>query len=242
MVLEGANSSFGGVAAVYTGRDKLVVDVFGVEEGFECCGTFVVETVQLGAQTGSEEAGVKDSERLENASAGAAFHWLNEDTITVVIVYDKYVVVSSAGGDDKSASLIGMNLTGGGVADSCETVMRPGVVWIACGEDNVIAVDVDEGRGGCGVRRPQGFGRLLIFAGLIKVAFDHSNGLWWIFAKSFCGEALEVRHQVTAIEGCLKCRERRRKITRRVQMVGGRGCGYSSETVLGWWSGRVDEG
>ncbi len=53
----------------------------------------------------------------------------------MVIIHNKDLVVTRARCNDKSTSLIGMNLASGGIADSREAVMGAGGFGIAVGKD-----------------------------------------------------------------------------------------------------------
>jgi len=46
VVLEGADGTFGGIAAMDMGRDQLKVNLLGSKEVLENCGGFVVETLE----------------------------------------------------------------------------------------------------------------------------------------------------------------------------------------------------
>lgn len=47
VILESLNCSFGGVALVNSWWDKLIIDLFGLHELFECVGAFVVKSLQF---------------------------------------------------------------------------------------------------------------------------------------------------------------------------------------------------
>ena len=118
VVFERANCTFSGVAPMDTWRHELVVDLFGAEERFKRSGAFVVETLQERSQAGSDEPCVEDGEGLEDTGAGATFHWLHKNTVTVVIIHDKDIVVAGTGRNNEAPRLVGMDLPGGGIADS----------------------------------------------------------------------------------------------------------------------------
>jgi hypothetical protein len=66
MVFERAYSTFSGVAAMQSGRNELVVNVFGDEVGLEHRQqTLVVQTLELWAQTGGDKSSVEDCERMQ---------------------------------------------------------------------------------------------------------------------------------------------------------------------------------
>jgi hypothetical protein len=58
MVLYGSDGSFGSIAAVEARRHKLVVNLFALHEVFEHIRTLVVESLELGLQSGTDEAGM----------------------------------------------------------------------------------------------------------------------------------------------------------------------------------------
>ena len=73
-------------------------------------------------------------ERRENAWTGATAHGFNQDAVTVVVVYDKNVIVARAGRDNEFAGLIGVDLSGGAVGDGSKTVVRACITGVADGE------------------------------------------------------------------------------------------------------------
>ena len=58
VIFECTDGPLGGVPAMYTGRDELVVDVFSGEKLLEDTGAFVIETLELGAEASETEFGV----------------------------------------------------------------------------------------------------------------------------------------------------------------------------------------
>ena len=62
MILEGADGAFSGVATMDARRSKLEVDVFAAEEVLERFRALVVQALELGAVTGSAEAGMENFE------------------------------------------------------------------------------------------------------------------------------------------------------------------------------------
>ena len=101
----------------------MIVNVLGGEKHFKCRRAFVVEALEVGAETGGDKAGMEDFECTENALAGTIAHRLHEDAVAVVIVEDQDIIVSGTRCDNKAASLIGMNLPGGWFTDGSKTVM-----------------------------------------------------------------------------------------------------------------------
>ena len=89
----------------------------------------------------------------QDAWSGAAAHGFNKNAVTVVIVNDQDVVIAGTTGcNNKLASLIRMNLTGGWFEDSRETMMRTCVAGFAGWEQFVeelfgIPGDVGKRRG-----------------------------------------------------------------------------------------------
>jgi hypothetical protein len=81
-----------------------------------------------------DKACMDDFERVQDASAGTISHRFHEDTVAVVIVNDKNVIVAGTGSDDESARLIGMNLTDGGFTHGSVAMVRAMIVGIAGGK------------------------------------------------------------------------------------------------------------
>ena len=66
VIHECAYCTFSGVAAMQSGRNELVVNVFGDEVGLEHRQqTLVVQTLELWAQTGGDKSSVEDCERMQ---------------------------------------------------------------------------------------------------------------------------------------------------------------------------------
>ena len=63
----------------------------------------------------------------QDARAGAIAEWFNQDTVAVVIVEDKDVIVAAVGCDNKPACLVRMDLSRGRLSDGGETVMSANV-------------------------------------------------------------------------------------------------------------------
>ena len=86
VVFERANSTFGGVAPMKSRGDQLKVDVFVAKEFLEGGGAFVIESMELGAETGSKKSGMNYLEGTENAWTGATSHGFDQNTVAVVVV------------------------------------------------------------------------------------------------------------------------------------------------------------
>ena len=113
VVLKSANRALGRIATMDVGRHELKIDVFGAEKFLEDRRALIVEALELGAKSGFAELGVEGLEGIENRLGGPGLHWFGEDAIAVVVVEHKEAVVSIAGGRDKLASLISIDLTSG---------------------------------------------------------------------------------------------------------------------------------
>ena len=172
VILERANGSFGSVAAMNARRDELVVNFLVDDELFKDGRTFVVQSLEFGAQASSDETGVENFVSGQDARAGATAERLNNDAVAVVVVQHENVIVTGAGSHDESSSLVGMDLATGWFDDAGETLVSAFVSVVARGE----AVEVI-GDGGGVDSLVFWLGGLLIFAGLIHVSFDHGHGM-----------------------------------------------------------------
>ena len=78
MVFEGADGTFGGVAAVNVGWDQLVFDVFCFHEVFDQRGAFIVEEVHPWFASALDESFVGETEGSDMFCFGSIFHgyWL----------------------------------------------------------------------------------------------------------------------------------------------------------------------
>ncbi len=134
VVFERAHGTFDSVAAMKTWGNKLEVDGGVAQKGFERFGTLVVQSVELGSQSGREQPLVDDLESRQDAWPRSAAHWLHQNAVAVVIIHDQHVIVSRAGCDHKFTGLIRMNLSGGGFEDGGETSVRSSVVGLTGGK------------------------------------------------------------------------------------------------------------
>ena len=144
----------------------------------------------MGASVGREDLG-----------AGFGSHGLDVNVVAVKVVDDEHVAVAFGGGLDETTGEVGEYLAGGGgevgVDEVCAEsrgrggrrmeVVGAGVVgggdWRdGSGVGRVLGVDGDGVKGGriVGVFVGEAFGGLEVGALLVKVAFDHRDGWWWM--------------------------------------------------------------
>jgi hypothetical protein len=90
-------------------RCELVVDVGGVHELGEQEGTLVVEAMEAWAEASSDECVVDGLERAKNVSGMFGGHWYGMNGVAVV------VSIALAGCGWKTASLVGISATSGGL-------------------------------------------------------------------------------------------------------------------------------
>ena len=76
MVLEGADSAFGGIAAVHTWWNKLEVDFLLVHKVLQELGAFVVEALELGLESSLCQVCMQNLVGIENAFGSAVLERL----------------------------------------------------------------------------------------------------------------------------------------------------------------------
>jgi hypothetical protein len=135
VIFERADSTFSCIAPMHAWGHKLIVNFIVNEELFESNGAFVVESLELGAEPGSDKPCMQYFVPGQDAWAGTTAEGFDEYAITVIVVEDKDVVVAAVGRDDELASLISVDLASERWFDkSGETVMGASVGRVACRE------------------------------------------------------------------------------------------------------------
>jgi hypothetical protein len=141
----------------------------------------------------------------QNLGAGLVLHEFDVDSVAVVVVKDKHVVVAGTGGSEKTARLVCVDLTGDALVGN---------------EDVVCACDgVGFGRIKGGVRsgwrcrggwRNDGgkLGGAKVRALLIEVTLDHRGGAGWVLADLAGGKVWKSR-KMAGVEGLAPGRESR---------------------------------
>ena len=106
MVFEGADSTFGCVAAMHVGRSELIVDALLLKKLLEDGGALVIESGQARLKAGSLEAAEYVGVRCEDGGSRSIFHGHGVDGIAIVVVEDKNIFVAVAGRQLELASLV----------------------------------------------------------------------------------------------------------------------------------------
>jgi hypothetical protein len=112
VILERTDGAFGGVATVEMGRGQLEIDLVGRHEGLESRRRLVVQTLELWLEATLGEEGVGALVGGQDLGTGLALHEFNVNCIAVVVVQDEHVRVAGTRGSEKTARLIGVDLTG----------------------------------------------------------------------------------------------------------------------------------
>ena len=95
MILECANHTFGGVAAMCIWGDKLEVNIIFAEDFLHGTGAFVVEDVESGSRTVLLEMFVARFPSFSDFQGLPLLHKLGVDGVGVVVVEDEYILVSA---------------------------------------------------------------------------------------------------------------------------------------------------
>jgi hypothetical protein len=147
---------------------------------------------------------VEDCISFDDDGTLSVFHWLGKNVVALIVVQDHQIVVAGTGRRDESSSLVSKDLSSG-LCDGAVTFESFGGVG-RCSEivgagDRVISVWLDMGALSSG---------LLVFAGLVQVAFGHGNGCRRKFPKGLSIQSREVG-EIAIIHCLLQCGERRRE-------------------------------
>ena len=106
VIIECANHTFGGVAAMCIWGDKLEVDI-AFEEGFlHGTGAFVVKDVESGSRTVSLEIFVARFPGFGDLQGLPVLQKLGVDGVGVVVVEDEYILVSAVREYREAACLV----------------------------------------------------------------------------------------------------------------------------------------
>jgi hypothetical protein len=107
VILEGANGALGHIGTVNTRRDEPEVNVLIMLEFLERSGALVVESLELGAETSTNELIVDSLVRGKDGGTRLVGHGLSMDGVAFVVIQDEQLVVAGAGGKDEMACLVG---------------------------------------------------------------------------------------------------------------------------------------
>ncbi len=110
MVFESADGAFGGICAMDARRNELEIHMLFAQKLFERSRAFVVQFLELRAETGVDETIVNGFVCVENGGAALARHGFGVDGIAVIVVQQEQLGVACAGGEDEASGLIGEDL------------------------------------------------------------------------------------------------------------------------------------
>lgn len=111
VVLPGTDGAFGSITAVLIGWHELEVDAFGSKVLLEGGGTFIVKIKQSRRESGGLENLDEVAVALEDGGTGARRKGFCEDVIAVIVIEDKDIFVTPAGGNDEFPGQVGVSLT-----------------------------------------------------------------------------------------------------------------------------------
>jgi len=112
VILEGPNGTFGGVDSVFFRRDPLEAYLVAEEGIFEVLGAFVVKDVEFGSMTLVDEHLVGGFPSVADGGGFAVGNGDGVDRVCVLVVQHEHVIVATAGGNRKTAGLIGEGFQG----------------------------------------------------------------------------------------------------------------------------------
>ena len=106
VILECAYSTFRCICSVFFSRDSLEIDCVFCKRIFQILGAFVVEYVQVGWMTLSDEYLVCLFPRVADASSLTIGDGLCMDRIGILMIQHKNIVIAAAGRDWESSRLV----------------------------------------------------------------------------------------------------------------------------------------
>jgi hypothetical protein len=103
MVLERADSTFSGVAAVDAGGGKLEFYFFVGHKSFEGLGTLVVEALRLRPEASAAQSGMENFVPAKDAGARTAVaEGLRKYMVTIIIIHDHKIIIAIAQRGDEA--------------------------------------------------------------------------------------------------------------------------------------------
>jgi hypothetical protein len=139
----------------------------------------------------------------QNLGAGLVLHEFDVDSIAVVIIKNKHVVVACTGRSEETTRLVRVDLTGNPLVGNKDMV---------CAGDGVGVRRVEVGRSGSrGFRREREtdrgeLGGAQVRALLVEVTLDHRGGARWVLADLAGGKVWKSR-KMAGVEGLAPGRE-----------------------------------
>jgi len=141
----------------------------------------------------------------QNLGAGLVLHEFDVDSIAVVIIKNKHVVVAGTGRSEETSRLVCVDLTGNPLVGNKDMV---------CACDGVVVGRVKVGHSGSGGFRREGetdrgkLGGAKVCSLLIEVTLDHGRGAGWVLADLPGGKVGKGR-KLAGVEGLAPSRESR---------------------------------
>jgi hypothetical protein len=187
------------------GGCQLKVNVLWGHEGLEGGRGFVVKPLELGTEASLGEKSMSAFISGQNLGAGLVLHEFDVDSVAVVIIKNKHVVVAWTWRSEETARLVRVYLAGDALVSSKDMVR-------ACDGVGVGRVKVGHS-GGRGCRRDGGtdrgkLGGSKVCALLVEVALDHGGGTRWILAD-LAGGKFRKGCKMAGVEGLAPCGDRR---------------------------------
>jgi hypothetical protein len=96
VILECANGTFSGIAAMDTRWHELELDLLIMEELFECSRAFVVKSLKEWTKASCTQSGVKNLVTGEDGSGTAILDGFRQDAVAIKVIDNDEVVVAGA--------------------------------------------------------------------------------------------------------------------------------------------------
>ena len=110
MVLEGPDCSFGGIDSVFVRGDTLEANLVAEKGVLEVLGALVVKNVQVGGVALVDQQFVGGFPSVPDGGGLPVGNGHGVDGVGVLVIQDENVIVPAAGGNRKTAGLVGEGL------------------------------------------------------------------------------------------------------------------------------------
>ncbi len=175
MIFEGLDCTFSRISVMDVWWDQLEINILSCHKVLEGTGGFIVKVLEFGAESRGAKAVVGNLKRGKNGVGTSIFERNSYDAITVVVIHNEDVVVAGTRGCNKFSSEIHVSLSCG-LHHGGKAQVGAGTVVNSCGEGIISWGWLNRSS----FWETWRFSGTEVLSGLVKMAFDSSNGLWWM--------------------------------------------------------------
>jgi hypothetical protein len=181
MILEGSDSSFGGIDRVIVRFYQLVGGAAFGDGAVYCSGAFIVQDIKVWLAASGGEGFVQGFVGPEGFVVAPSLHWLRQNDVRIKVLQNEEIFVSGSRGDRESPGWVGID----------DSIL--GVNHMVCGEYRIWPLLDRASAGGLAGPllgwAPAGFRGADISALAIEMSLGCGEGFWEVAADRFCGEA-----------------------------------------------------